>query len=69
MTNWTTEARQGYKTKTVRHGNCTIVIHRPILSKPERAKREQHVRNIVGREMFQYIARQQSNLQNQQNVK
>lgn len=59
MTNWTTEARQGYITKTVRHGNCTIVIHRPILSKPERAKREQRVRDVMGREMHQYIERKE----------
>lgn len=39
----TPEAIPGYTTKTIRHGNCTITIHRPILSQTEREKRERRV--------------------------
>lgn len=30
-------------TKTIQHGNCTIVIHRPNLTKAERVNRERAV--------------------------
>ena len=43
MSDWTTDARPGYRTKTIRSGNCTIVIHRPLLTKEETAKRERQV--------------------------
>lgn len=39
----TSEALPGYTTKTIRHGNCIITIHRPILSQTEREKRERQV--------------------------
>lgn len=29
---WRTGVREGYRTKTIRHGNATIEIHRPILT-------------------------------------
>ncbi len=35
-TEWTT-------TKTIKVGNCTVVIHRPTLTQEERNKREQAV--------------------------
>jgi len=35
-----TPERPGYRTKTIKRGNCTIVIHRPDLDEKERAKRE-----------------------------
>ena len=43
MSDWTTDARPGYRTKTISSGNCTIVIHRPLLTKEETAKRERQV--------------------------
>lgn len=43
MSDWTTDARPGYRTKTIRSGNCTIIIHRPLLTKEETAKRERQV--------------------------
>lgn len=47
MSAWTTDRRQGYRTKTIRHGNCTIIIHRPELSPAEQNKRESTVRNAL----------------------
>lgn len=43
MSDWKTDARPGYRTKTIRSGNCTIIIHRPLLTKEETAKRERQV--------------------------
>ena len=40
---WVTGIREGYRTKTIRAGNATIVIHRPILKEEERIKRENQV--------------------------
>lgn len=40
---WVTGIREGYRTKTIRAGNATIVIHRPILTEEERIKRENQV--------------------------
>ena len=41
------EIREGYRTKTIKRGNCTIVLHRPILSEKERAKRERIVETAL----------------------
>ena len=40
---WTTGVHEGYRTKTVRVGNCTIEIHRPILDPQEQKRREDRV--------------------------
>lgn len=40
---WVTGIKDGYQTKTVQVGNCTVRIHRPILDDQERAKREERV--------------------------
>lgn len=40
---WVTGIREGYRTKTLRFGNATVEIHRPILSDAERIKREEVV--------------------------
>lgn len=40
---WVTGIREGYRTKTIRVGNATIEIHRPILTDGERSKRENQV--------------------------
>jgi hypothetical protein len=41
------EITPGYRTKTITRGNVTIVIHRPILSDKERAKRERAVETAL----------------------
>ena len=40
---WVTDVNPGYRTKTIRVGNATIEINRPILSPEERAKAEARV--------------------------
>lgn len=59
MDDWTTETRPGYRTKTIRRGPCTIIIHRPLLSKEEAAKRERQVQEAMEREMRGYINRKE----------
>lgn len=49
------------QTKTLQHGNCTIVIHRPVLTAPERAKRERQVQDILRRELRNYIFKEEQN--------
>ena len=44
---WTTGIREGYRTKTIRVGNATIEIHRPILTDEERSKRENQVKDAL----------------------
>lgn len=40
---WVTGIKDGYETKTVQVGNCTVRIHSPILDAEERARREAQV--------------------------
>ena len=40
---WVTGIQEGYRTKTMQVGNCTVRVHRPILDDQERAKREERV--------------------------
>lgn len=42
-----TEVKEGYRTKTIKSGDCTIVLHRPILSDREREKRERIVETAL----------------------
>ncbi len=44
---WTTGVYEGYRTKVIRVGNCTIEIHRPILTEEERIKAENQVRDAL----------------------
>lgn len=44
---WTTGVHEGYRTKVVRVGNCTVEINRPILTAEEQAKREEEVRRAM----------------------
>lgn len=56
MSQWI-ETGDGYRTKTVKKGKVTIVIHRPILSDKERIKRESLVENALtsyGRSLSQH---------------
>lgn len=46
-----------YQTRTIRHGSCTLIVHRPELSDAERAKREQAVRETLARELRSYTTR------------
>lgn len=46
MSEWA-EVREGYRTKTIKSGDCTIVLHRPILSEKEREKRERIVETAL----------------------
>ena len=41
---WVTGIKEGYETKTIQVGNCTVTVHRPILDDRERARREEKVR-------------------------
>lgn len=55
MSQWT-QTGNGYRTKTIKRGNVTIVVHRPELSDKERAKRERAVETALsnyGRERKQ----------------
>ena len=39
--------RDGYRSKTIRVGNTTIEIHRPILTDEERNKREDLIKDAL----------------------
>jgi hypothetical protein len=40
---WTTNVHEGYRTKVLKVGNCTIEINRPILTPEEQKRRENQV--------------------------
>lgn len=40
---WVTGIKPGYRTKTIKVGNATIEIHRPILTPAEQRKQEDRV--------------------------
>ena len=40
---WTTDVHEGYRTKVLKVGNCTIEINRPILAPEEQKRREGQV--------------------------
>ena len=44
---WVTGLKEGYYSKTIQIGNCTAVIHRPILDDQERARAEEQVRDAL----------------------
>ena len=44
---WVTNIKDGYQTKEVQVGNCTVRIHRPLLDERERARREEQVRDAL----------------------
>lgn len=49
----------GYKTKVIKHGNCTIHIFRPDLDEKERTKRENHVKAVAERILSNYYIRKE----------
>lgn len=52
MNDWTS--------KTIQHGNCTIVVHRPTLPKDEADKRTRQVQIVLEATMKNYIARKEN---------
>lgn len=44
---WVTGIKPGYRTKTMKIGNCTATVHRPILNDQERARAEEKVREAL----------------------
>lgn len=44
---WVTGIHDGYRTKTIKVGNCTVEINRPILTAEEMARREEAVRQAL----------------------
>lgn len=46
--------------KVIKHGSYTIVIHRPLLTKPERTKREAQIKASLEAVMRSYIRRKEN---------
>lgn len=46
---WTTNVHEGYRTKIMKVGNCTIEINRPILAPEEQKRREDQVTEALKR--------------------
>lgn len=46
-----------YTTTTLQYGSATIVIHRPVLTDKERAKREQQAKATLASAMRDYLKR------------
>ena len=44
---WVTGFREGYRTKTVKIGNVTVEIHRPLLDAAEQAQREEQLKRAL----------------------
>ena len=44
---WVTDYKEGYETKTIQVGNCTVRIHSPILDDQERERREEQVTDAL----------------------
>ena len=40
---WRTDVHEGYRTRVLKVGNCTIEINRPILTPEEQKRRENQV--------------------------
>lgn len=53
MSDWTT--------KTVQHGACTVIIHRPVLTEQDRAKQERQAQDTLSHVMCDYIKRKGEN--------
>lgn len=44
---WVTGVNEGYRTKVLKVGNCTIEINRPILTPEEQKRRENEVIEVL----------------------
>ena len=42
-TEWKTDVHDGYRTKVIKVGNCTVEINRPILTPEEQKRREDRI--------------------------
>ena len=51
------EANKTYISKTVRHGQVTITIRRPVLDDGEREKRRKHIVDSLGHSLADYLRR------------
>ena len=40
---WRTDVHEGYRTRTVQIGNCTVELNRPILTPEEQKRRESQI--------------------------
>ena len=40
---WRTDVHEGYRTRVMKVGNCTVEINRPILTPEEQKKRENQI--------------------------
>ena len=40
---WRTDVHEGYRTRVIKVGNCTVEINRPILTPEEQKRREYQV--------------------------
>ncbi len=62
MNDWTpSETCPGYREKTIQRGAATIAILRPVLTDDERARREQHAREVLGSVLRDYIRKKEVN--------
>lgn len=46
-TEWTTSLKEGYRSKTVQVGCCTIIVHRPELDDSTQGKRQKAVQGAL----------------------
>ncbi len=46
--------------RVIKHGSCKIIIHRPVLSKQERAKREDQIKASLESVMRTYTQRKEN---------
>lgn len=51
--------KNGYISKTVKHGQATITIRRPVLDDGEREKRKQQIVDGLGHSLRDYLRRAQ----------
>ena len=52
----------GYRVKTIKHGNCTIQVLRPILDDKERRRREAQAVAVTSRVLRDIYIRKEENL-------
>ena len=48
-----------WTTKTLQYGAVTIIVHQPVLTEGERAKREQHIKSTMQGVMRDYYKREE----------
>ena len=51
------EANETYISKTIQHGNVTIIIRRPVLSDGEREKRRKQIVDGLNHSLRDYLKR------------